>query len=65
MKIIKSKFILLQLRQQAENECRLLREELQQIRLSMNTLEKHSLPKQPSTSQQPTIPVSFDITLQY
>ncbi|CAF2641493.1 unnamed protein product [Rotaria sp. Silwood2] len=55
------------LRQQAENECHLLREELQQIRTNMNNLENQPLSKQPSPVQQKqqTIPISLDITLQY
>jgi hypothetical protein len=40
-----------------------LKQELQQIRLSMNTLEKNSLPKQ--QQQQQTLPITLGITLQY
>ncbi|CAF4557150.1 unnamed protein product [Rotaria sp. Silwood1] len=55
------------LRQQAENECQLLREELQKIRSNMNNLENQPLSKEPSPVQQKqqTIPISLDITLQY
>ncbi|CAF3996974.1 unnamed protein product, partial [Rotaria sp. Silwood1] len=55
------------LRQQAENECQLLREELQKIRSNMNNLENQSLSKETSPVQQKqqTIPISLDITLQY
>jgi len=46
-----------------------LKEELQKLRLNMNTIEKQSLPQQPpppSQQEKPTIPpVSLDITLQY
>ncbi|CAF0870336.1 unnamed protein product [Adineta steineri] len=53
------------LRQQAENECHLLRQELQQIRSSMNPLEKHPILKQLPSSQQQKIPVTFDNKSQY
>jgi hypothetical protein len=51
---------LFKLRQQAEYESRLLRQELQQISSTLNALKRYRLPK-----QQQTEPVSLDITLQY
>ncbi|CAF0905820.1 unnamed protein product [Rotaria sordida] len=55
------------LRQQAENECHLLEEELKQIRLNMSNLENRSSSKQSSSVQQKQQikPISLDITLQY
>ncbi|CAF0752246.1 unnamed protein product [Adineta steineri] len=53
------------LRQQAETECHLLRQELQQIRSSMNPLEKHPILKQLPSSQQQKIPITFDNKSQY
>ncbi|UJR08247.1 hypothetical protein I4U23_012520 [Adineta vaga] len=53
------------LRQQAEYESRLLRQELQQISSTLNTIERHRLPKQSSDYRQTREPISFDITVQY
>ncbi|CAF0861226.1 unnamed protein product [Adineta ricciae] len=60
------------LRQQAENECQLLKQELHQMRSSLHSLEKSSIPAKllpppplPQQQQQQNIPIIFDITLKY
>ncbi|CAF0975737.1 unnamed protein product [Adineta ricciae] len=61
------------LRQQAENECQLLKQELHQMRSSLHNLEKPSIPTKllppppplPQQQQQQNIPITFDITLKY
>ncbi|CAF3459813.1 unnamed protein product [Rotaria socialis] len=55
------------LRQQAEYECQVLKQELDNMRSNMNNLQNPQSSKQPIPSQdkQHIIPITLDITLQY